>query len=84
LSSIFVVGGDNLPTGGRPVKVKKCIHQGLVLYVSSIDLDNGLGIPNPTTKDTELANTPGIEEQYPDEPPPPYVEQDNADLQCHL
>jgi hypothetical protein len=44
LSSIFVVGGDNLPTGGRPVKLKKFIHQGLVLNVSSIDLDYGLGI----------------------------------------
>ncbi|XP_046639920.1 uncharacterized protein LOC124321055 [Daphnia pulicaria] len=63
LSSIFVVGGDNLPTGGRPITAWE--------------------FP-PPTKDTELANTPGIEEQYPDEPPPPYVEQDNADLQCHL
>lgn len=63
LSSIFVVGGDHLPTGGRPITAWE--------------------FP-PPTKDTELANTPGIEEQYPDEPPPPYVEQDNADLQCHL
>lgn len=38
----------------------------------------------PPTKDVELATTPGIEEQYPDEPPPPYVEQDNDELQSHL
>lgn len=38
----------------------------------------------PPTKDVELATTPGIEEQYPDEPPPPYIEQDNTELQSYL
>nr|CAH0105882.1 unnamed protein product [Daphnia galeata] len=63
LSSIFVVGGDHIPTGGRPITAWE--------------------FP-PPTKDAELASTPGIEEKYPDEPPPPYIEQDNADLQSHL
>ena len=39
----------------------------------------------PPNKDVEnIANTPGIEENYPDEPPPPYVEQDNDELQSRL
>ncbi len=38
----------------------------------------------PPIKDVELARTPGIEEQYPDEPPPSYVEQDNNELHSQL
>ncbi|KAK4017419.1 uncharacterized protein LOC116924932 [Daphnia magna] len=63
LSSIFVIGGDHLPTGGRPITAWE--------------------FP-PPVKDHDLARSAGVEEQYPEEPPPPYVEQDNDELQCHL
>ena len=69
--------------GGRP-------RLSSIFAISGSDHVPGGGRPitawefPPPTKDVQLATSTGAESEYPNEPPPPYVEQENDELSCHL